>query len=98
MPDYRPLFNTRFFARFQIRFHAVFVRIISFDLNKAFVSVPHDIICEKLKAMNLNSYVIYWIIDFLIDRKQRVVVDGVEPEYVDIIRGCHKVRLHFRSL
>ena len=30
---------------------------------------------------------INWIIDFLIDRKQRVVVDGLETEYVDITRG-----------
>ena len=27
------------------------------------------------------------MIDFLIDRKQRVVVDGLETEYVDITRG-----------
>ena len=64
-----------------------FVRIISFDLSKAFDSVPHDIICEKLKATNLNPYVINWMIDFLIDRKQRVVVDGLETEYVDTTRG-----------
>ena len=67
-----------------------FVRIISFDLSKAFDSVPHDIICEKLKATNLNPYVINWIIDFLIDRKQRVVVDGLETEYVDLTRGVPK--------
>ena len=30
---------------------------------------------------------INWIIDFLIDRKQRVVVDGLETEYVDITGG-----------
>ena len=30
---------------------------------------------------------INWIIDFLIDRKQRVVIDGLETEYVDITRG-----------
>ena len=29
---------------------------------------------------------INWIIDFLIDRKQRVIVDGLETEYVDITR------------
>ena len=79
---------------------ADFVRIISFDLSKAFDSVPHDIICEKLKATNLNPNVINWIIDFLIHRKQTVIVDGVETEYVDITRGCHKVRFwaHFCSL
>ena len=66
---------------------ADFVGIISFDLSKAFDSVPHDIICEKLKATNLNPYVINWIIDFLIDRNQRVVVDGLQTEYVDITRG-----------
>ena len=42
-----------------------FFRIISFDLSKAFDSVPHHIICEKLKATNLNPYVINWMIDFL---------------------------------
>ena len=30
---------------------------------------------------------INWIIDFLIDRKQRVVVDGLETKYVDITKG-----------
>ena len=55
--------------------------------QQAFDSVPHDIICDKLKATSLNPYVINWIIDFLIDRKQRVVVDGLETEYVDITRG-----------
>ena len=37
--------------------------------------------------MNLNPYVINWMIDFVTDRKQRVVVDGLETEYVDITRG-----------
>ena len=41
---------------------------------------------KKLKATNLNPYVINWI-DFLIDRKQGVVLDGLETEYVDITRG-----------
>ena len=35
-----------------------------FDLSKAFDTVPHDIVCEKLKATDLNPYIINWIINF----------------------------------
>ena len=48
---------------------------------------PHDIICEKLKATDLNAYIINWIINFLSNRKQKVVIDATETEYVDINRG-----------
>ena len=65
---------------------ADYVGVISFDLSKAFDTVPHDIICEKLKATDLNPYIINWIINFLSNRKQRVVVDGIETEYVHINR------------
>ena len=50
-------------------------------------ATPHDIICEKLKATDLNAYIINWIINFLSNRKQRVVIDATETEYVDINRG-----------
>ena len=63
------------------------VRVISFDFSKAFDTVPHDILCEKLKQTNLNPYVINWILDFLTNRKQRVVVDGIVTDFLDINRG-----------
>ena len=66
---------------------ANFVRVISFDFSKALDFVPHDIVCEKLKSTNLNPYIINWIISFLMNRKQTVVVDGIETEYVDINKG-----------
>ena len=66
---------------------ADYVRVISFDLSKAFDTVPHEIICEKLKVTDLNPYIINRIINFLSNRKQRVVVDGNETEYVHINRG-----------
>ncbi|CAB3993689.1 Hypothetical predicted protein [Paramuricea clavata] len=66
---------------------AKYVRVLSFDFRKAFDSVPHDILCEKLKKLPINPYVTNWLISFLEDRKQRVVVDGIETEYLNINRG-----------
>ena len=64
-----------------------FVRVISFDFSKAFDSVPHNILCEKLKRTCLNPYITNWIIDFLTNRRQRVVVDGIETDFLEINRG-----------
>ena len=62
-------------------------RIFSFDFSKAFDSVPHDILCNKLKECNINPYIYNWIISFLSNRKQRVKVDGVLTQFMDINRG-----------
>ena len=64
-----------------------YVRIFSFDFSKAFDSVPHDILCSKLKSLEINPYVTNWIFSFLQDRKQRVVVDGIVTDFLDINRG-----------
>ena len=58
------------------------VRVISFDLKKASDSVSHNIICKKLEKTNINPYVINWITNFLTDRRQRVIVNGIETNYV----------------
>ncbi|CAB4031069.1 Hypothetical predicted protein, partial [Paramuricea clavata] len=50
---------------------AKYVRVLSFHFRKAFDSVPHDILCEKLKKLPINPYVTNWLISFLEDRKQR---------------------------
>ncbi|CAB3982307.1 Hypothetical predicted protein, partial [Paramuricea clavata] len=63
------------------------VRVISFDLKKAFDFVSHNIICKKLGKTNINPYVINWIRNFLTDRRQRVIVNGIKTNYVDINKG-----------
>lgn len=67
--------------------NADYVRVLSFDFSKAFDTVSHKIVCDKLKTTNLNPYTINWIISFLDNRKQRVVVDEVTTNYVSINRG-----------
>ena len=66
---------------------ADFVRVLSFDFSKAFDTVSHYILSDKLKATDINPYVINWILDFLSQRKQRVVSDGITTEFIDINRG-----------
>ena len=61
---------------------ADYVRVISIDFKKAVGSVSHNIICEKLKTLKINPYFTNWIICFLANRKQKVVVDGIETMYV----------------
>jgi hypothetical protein len=46
-----------------------------------------SVICEKLKTLKINPYATNWIISFLANRKQKVVVDGIETLYVDINKG-----------
>ena len=58
-----------------------------FDFSKAFDTVPHDVVCNKLKALDINPYITNWIINFLYSRKQRVVVDGVTTEFLSINKG-----------
>ena len=48
-----------------------YVRIFSFDFTKAFDSVPHDILCCKLKSLDINPYVTNWIISFFTRQKTK---------------------------
>ena len=71
--------------------NADFVRVLSFDFSKAFDTVSHYILSYKLKATYIDPYVINWILDFLSQRKQGVVVDGITTEFIDInIEACLK--------
>ena len=64
-----------------------FVRIFSFDFSKAFDSVSHSILVSKLRDVDFNPYILNWLISFISNRKQRVVVDDIITEYIDITRG-----------
>ena len=67
--------------------NANYVRVLSFDFSEAFDSVPHDLLFEKVKKLPINPYVVNWLISFLENRIQRVMVDGIATEYLYINRG-----------
>ena len=66
---------------------AKYVRVLSFDFSKAFDNVPHDLLFKKVKKLPINPYIVNWMISFLENRKQRVVVDGTATNYLNINRG-----------
>lgn len=68
--------------------HSNFVRVLSFDFSKAFDSVSHRVVTDKLKKVtDLNPYIVNWVTDFLKDRQQRVCVDKVMTSFLPVNRG-----------
>ena len=49
---------------------------VFFDLQKAFDSVPHHALLHKLRSLGINNFLLKWICHYLLDRKQRVVLNG----------------------
>ena len=45
-------------------------------IQKAFDSVPHKSLIDKLRALDLDPYILRWICSYLMDRKQYVVLNG----------------------
>jgi len=59
--------------------------VIAMDLSKAFDTVPHKRLMEKLKFYGINAQLLEWIENFLCYRKQRVIVDGQSSEFANVI-------------
>ena len=57
------------------------------DLEKAFDTVHHDILCEKLKYYGLRGNVNKLIKSYLSNRKQFVSIDGSDSEVKDVTCG-----------
>ena len=63
------------------------VDIIYLDFLKAFDKVPHQRLLLKLKALDIRNGMINWIDKWLIDRRQRVVVDGEVSNWKSVLNG-----------
>ena len=57
------------------------------DLKKAFDTVPHQSLMEKLVRLNLNPFILQWLCSYLMNRQQKVVVGGEESETIPVISG-----------
>ena len=56
------------------------VGVVYMDLSKAFDTVAHSILLEKMTAYGINSMELEWFTSYLFQRKQQVVLNIVRSE------------------
>ena len=57
------------------------------DLKKAFDTVPHRLLINKLSDIGLNNFIICWVCSYLTDRKQVVILDGSSSARCNVASG-----------
>lgn len=61
--------------------------IIYLDFKKAFDKIPHQKLMNKVKMIGIDGEIHRWVSSWLRDRKQRVVINGVESDWVSVTSG-----------
>ena len=57
------------------------VDVVYLDFNKAFDTVPHNIVVEKLAAHGWDGCTLHWVKHWLHGWVQRVVVNGLKSNW-----------------
>jgi len=63
------------------------IDVVFLDYRKAFDSVPHKRLLNKIRALGLGDKVTKWIEDFLTERKMRVNVGGNFSTWLEVLSG-----------
>ena len=63
------------------------VDFVYLDFAKAFDSVPHNRLLIKLKSYGIQGNIFSWIKDFLVGRRQRVVLNGKPSSWAPVNSG-----------
>ena len=61
--------------------------IIFLDSSKAFNTVPHAKLCHKLGHIGIRGKMLTWTMNFLSNRRQRVVVNGSNSKWTKVTSG-----------
>ena len=61
--------------------------VIFLDLKKAFDTMDHVILLEKLKLYGVDFLSLKWFRSYLSDRKQQTFIDGAQSDFCNVICG-----------
>ena len=67
--------------------HGSDVSITFLDISKAFDRVWHIGLLHKLRTLGVCGRLIDWLSDYLSNRKQRVVINGISSDWIIIEAG-----------
>ena len=67
------------------------VQVFAMDFSKAFDCVDHELLSSKLRQLPLNPLIVNWYLGFLEKRQQRVVFNGFEGQWREVMGVRHKV-------
>ena len=63
------------------------VDAVFLDFRKAFDCVPHKRLLMKIEKLGISGNLLKWIKDFLTDRQQRVLINGISSEWTEVSSG-----------
>ena len=63
------------------------IRLFAMDFSKAFESVKHELLANKLKKLPMNPHITNWYLNFLKDRKQRECCNNFECDWKPVNIG-----------
>ena len=63
------------------------IAAVFFDFMKAFNSVPHIPLNSNLQQLNLDPNIVSWVKNYLSDRTQCIIVNGVASNYLPVMSG-----------
>ena len=63
------------------------LNILYCDFKKAFDTVPHKRLLEKVRSYGIKGDILKWIEDFLSGRKQRVCINGKLSSWETVTSG-----------
>jgi len=63
------------------------VCVVFYDFKKAFDSVPHCELIDKLRNINVGPVLLHWIQNYLSGRRQQVLVKGETSETLPVLYG-----------
>ncbi len=63
------------------------VDVLYTDFQKAFDTVPHQRLLQKLKSYGIGEKLMKWMESYLRTRKQRVVMGDVVSKWIDVVSG-----------